>query len=51
MAEISVSSFIDSLDILEGYDEEKAKKIFEAEEKAETQEKKKGFFARLFSKK
>ncbi|MBR5307863.1 MAG: Na/Pi cotransporter family protein [Clostridia bacterium] len=35
MAEISVSSFVDSLDILESYDEEKAKKIFEAEEKAD----------------
>ena len=35
MAEISVSSFIDSLDILNNYDEEKAQKIFEAEEKAD----------------
>ena len=35
MAEISVSSFVDSLDILNNYDEEKAQKIFEAEEKAD----------------
>ena len=35
MAEISVSSFVDSLDILNNYDEEKAQKIFDAEEKAD----------------